>query len=69
MQETKYREMSEEELHEMLYGTFAQENKKRTDASMIYLHDVFLREFYREFPGFYNYILQSKDDAYLMEDL
>jgi hypothetical protein len=67
MQEPQYPEMSEEEYYTMINSPIAQEIMRRSEVSMRYIHDQFLKEFYIKFPEFYNFILEN--EAYLMEDL
>ncbi len=59
--------MSEEEYYTMINSPIAQEIMRRSEVSMRYIHDQFLKEFYIKFPEFYNFILEN--EAYLMEDL
>jgi hypothetical protein len=68
MQKSQYKEMDEEEYQAMISNPVAKEIMNRSEVRMRYLHDNFLRDFYKKFPDFYTYIFES-GESYLMEDL
>lgn len=67
MNDNQYPEISEEEYQTMVNSPVALEIMRRSEESMRYLHDNFLKKFYSLFPEFYRYLLET--EAYLMEDL
>jgi hypothetical protein len=67
MNDNQYPEISEEEYQTMVNSPVALEIMRRSEESMRYLHDNFLKKFYSLFPEFYRCLLET--EAYLMEDL
>lgn len=67
MQDNQYPEMSEREYQTMINSPFAKANEIRVKKISLLIHELFLRDFFKTFPDFYQYIFDS-EDSYLMED-